>query len=124
MPERLPKPLLELADHGRVRVMRIRPAEVYQSDLIERLGRELRGAVEAAGAGASFVLDLSCVTFLTSAAIGLVANIWAHLDARGYPFALAAATGEVSQVIRTVRLGEIMPVFTSVEEALSALRCR
>jgi anti-anti-sigma factor len=124
MGERAAKGLLDLADHGHVRVMRVRAPEVYRADIIERLGQEVRRAIEAAGAEGSFVLDLSDVLFLTSAAVGLVTNIRAHLEARGYPFAVAGARGEVARVIETIRLAEIMPVFPTVEETLQAFRCK
>ena len=124
MPPHPAKPMLDVADHGHIRVMRIREAEVYRSDTIEHLGREIRRAIEDAGPEASFILDLSAVAFLTSAAVGLVTNIRAHLEARGYPFAVAGARGDVAGVIDTVRLGEILPVFPTVEEALAAFRCR
>jgi anti-anti-sigma factor len=123
MPEPLLKPLLECRDDGRIRVISIQLPEVYRADTLEPLGRQIRQAIEAAGAGASFVLDLSRVKFLTSAAVGLVTNIWSHLAPRGYPFAVAGLGGEVARVIETVRLREVMPVFPTVEEALAALRC-
>jgi len=124
MPERIAKPLLECRDDGRIRIMSIRLPEVYRADSLEQLGHQMRQAIEAAGAGAAFVLDLSQVNFLTSAAVGLVTNIWSHLAPRGYPFAVAGLAGEVARVIATVRLSEVMPVFATVEEALAALRCK
>ncbi|MCX5683679.1 MAG: STAS domain-containing protein [Planctomycetota bacterium] len=123
MAERTVKLLLECRDEGRIRVISIRLPEVYRAETLEQLGRQIRQSIEAAGAGGSFVLDLSQVKFLTSAAVGLVTNIWAHLNPRGYPFAVAGLAGEVARVIDTVRLSEVMPVFATVEEALAALRC-
>ena len=124
MSERTVKPLLECRDDGRIRVISIRLPEVYRAETLEQLGHHIRQAIEAAGAGASFVLDLSDVRFLTSAAVGLVTNIWAHLEPRGYPFAVAGLEGDVARVIETVRLSDVMPVFPTVEEALAALRCQ
>jgi anti-anti-sigma factor len=124
MPEPAAKPLLECRDDGRIRIMSIRLPEVYRADTLEQLGHQIRKSIEAAGAGGSFVLDLSHVKFLTSAAIGLVTNIWSHLAPRGYPFAVAGLGGEVARVIETVRLREVMPIFPTVEEALAALRCK
>jgi len=124
MAEDAAQKLLETRAHGRTHVLRIRDAEIYRADTIAQLGHEVRQAIEAAGAGASFVLDLSHVQFLTSAAVGLITNIHAHLKARDYPFALAGAQGEVAEVIETTRLGKVMPVFATVEEALDEFRCR
>jgi len=123
MSERTVKPLLECRDDGRIRIISIRLPEVYRAETLEQLGHQIRRAIEGAGAGASFVLNLSQVTFLTSAALGLVTNLWSQLRPRGYPFAVAGIAGEVARVVETVRLADVMPVYTTVEEALAALRC-
>jgi anti-sigma B factor antagonist len=124
MAEDAAQKLIETRAHGRTHVLRIRDAEIYRADTIAQLGHEVRQAIEAAGAEASFVLDLSHVQFLTSAAVGLITNIHSHLKARNYPFALAGAQGEVAEVIETTRLGKVMPVFATVEQALDGLRCQ
>ena len=124
MAEDAAQKLLETRAHGRTQVLTIRDAEIYRAERLAQLGHEVRQAIEAAGADASFVLDLSHVQVLTSAAVGLITNIHSHLKARNYPFALAGAQGEVSEVIQATRLGKVMPVFATVEEALDEFRCR
>lgn len=106
--------------HGRTEVLTVHPAELYQAQTIEALARDLRRAVEAAGAS-QFVLDLSAVRFMTSAAVGLLINMRAHLADRGYVFALAGATGEVAHVLECTRLASVMPVYPTLDAALEAM---
>jgi anti-anti-sigma factor len=115
--------MLKRRTHGRVEVLSVRAPELYRADAIEQLGHELRRLIETASP-ASFVLDLGAVHFLSSAALGLLLNIRAHLEERKYPFALAAASGEVAEVLRRARLDEVMPVYPTVEEALRRLAKR
>jgi len=106
--------LVERHRLGRVEVLTVRAAEVVDAEAIQRLGREVRQA---------FVLDLSEVRFLTSAALGLIIHLRAQLMEQGRRFALAGADGEVARVLACTRLPEIVPVYPSVEAAAKDLRC-
>jgi len=117
------KTMVERRPHGHVEVLSVRAAELYRADAIEQLGRELRRLIDETSP-AAFVLDLGAVGFLSSAALGLLLNLRAHLEERTYPFALAAASGEVAEVLRRARLDEVMPVYPTVEEALRRLAKR
>jgi len=107
--------------HEGVAVLAVHATEISSAETIERLGRELRHALEAADVSA-FVLDLSDVRFLTSAALGMILNIRAHLADRDCRLALAAASGEVARVLACARLAEVMPVCQTVPEAVAAVR--
>ena len=107
--------------HEGVAVLAVHASEISQAETIERLGRDLRRALEEAEASA-FVLDLSEVRFLTSAALGLILNVRAHLADRERRLALAAARGEVARVLARARLAEILPVCPTVQEAVAAMR--
>jgi len=89
--------------------------------VIEALGRQLRRAIETSR-GTRFVLDLSAVEFLTSAALGLVINIQAHLSGLGHGFGIGGVSGEVASVFEHTRLRDVMPVYPTVEEAVKALK--
>jgi len=117
------KPLVVRQAYGNTQVLSIRVSEVWRADTIDALGHAIRREIEASGAGGRFVLDLSEVTFLTSAALGLLMNLHAHLSKRGYPFVLAGAQGEVARVFEHVRLGEVLPLYPTVEDAVRNLRC-
>jgi len=51
---------------------------------------------------AGLVVDLSGVTYLPSAAVGVLARASQDLDAAGVPLELAAAAGSVAQRVLTV----------------------
>ncbi len=107
--------------HKGVAVLAVHAAEISSAETIERLGHELRQALEVADVSA-FVLDLSGVNFLTSAALGMILNIRAHLADRDCRLALAAASGEVARVLACARLAEVLPVCPTVQEAVEAVR--
>ena len=110
-------------ERGAVEVLTVHADDVTEADLIGRLGVDLRRAIEAGAADAdAFVLDLSAVRFLTSAALGMLINIHAHLADRGCRLALAGAAGNVARVLKHARLEELLPVCPTVGEAIDILR--
>ena len=112
-------------ERGAVEVLTVHADDVSEADLIGRLGVDLRRAIEAGAADANanaFVLDLSGVRFLTSAALGMLINIHAHLADRGCRLALAGAAGNVARVLKHARLEELLPVCPTVGEAVAAMR--
>jgi anti-anti-sigma factor len=116
------KKLVDARMHDQTLVLSVRAAEVYQAEMIEQLGHDLRRAIEDAHDASRFVLDLSGVQFLTSGALGLVINLHSHLKGRGYPFAVAGATGEVAGVFERSHLATIMPLAATVADALKELQ--
>ena len=108
-------------ERGAVEVLTVHADDVSEADLIGHLGVDLRRAIEAGDADA-FVLDLSEVRFLTSAALGMLINIHAHLADRGCRLALAGATGNVARVFKQARLEELLPVCPTVPDAVAAVR--
>jgi len=108
-------------ERGAVEVLTVHADDVTEADLIGRLGVDLRRAIDVGGADA-FVLDLSDVRFLTSAALGMLINIHAHLADRGCRLALAGAAGNVARVLKQARLEELLPVCPTVGEAVDILK--
>jgi anti-anti-sigma factor len=123
MPDANGKPLLETRTEGPVAVLAVATDSIADADTMQRLGHDLRQAILSAGASA-YVLDLSAVRFLTSGALGLIINIHAHLKAAGDAFALAGLTGEVADIITTMRLGEVIPIYPLVDGAVENLTKR
>ena len=114
--------LLERRAHGDVDVLEIRVTDLYRADRIEDLGHQIREALSFSEAS-SFILDLSMVRYMTSAALGVLINVRSHLADRGYALALAGATGEVADVLAHARLDQLVTTYPSVEAALKALGC-
>jgi anti-anti-sigma factor len=123
MTEPVARPVLEHYARGGAEVLVVREAELVLAETVERLGAELRLAIDASPA-TRFILDLSAVTYLTSGAIGLLLNVRAHLAQQGMPLALAGATGEVARVLEHARLGDLLPMYPDIEAALKALICQ
>jgi anti-anti-sigma factor len=111
---------VERRQRGQIDVLHVCVAEAWQAETVERLGRDLRAAIEAS-AGAAYVLDLSGVRFMTSAVLSLLINVREHLAGRGYGFAVAGANGDVARMVDHTRLADVMPVYPTAEEAVVAL---
>lgn len=113
---------VERRRQGGIEVLTVRVAEIYQADVIHRIGQAVRQAFSSADASA-FVLDLSDVTFLTSGALGMIIHLRSQLLEQGRDLAIAGAGGEVARVLACTRLAEIMPVYPTVEAAVRELGC-
>jgi anti-anti-sigma factor len=123
MPPSAPKSSVESVRQGRTLVLKILVAEVYQSDTVEQLGRDLRAAVSADPDAIACVVDLSAVRFLSSAALGLLLNLNAQLGSHGMKFALAGAAGEVAEVLKRSRLEKAIAMYATVADAVASIPC-
>jgi anti-anti-sigma factor len=68
-------------------------------------------------AAEKLVLDMSAVTFLDSAGVGALVQIFVHRRAKSQKFALAALTPQGNAVMRVSGLVKLLPTFPTVEEA-------
>lgn len=66
------------------------------------------------------VMDMSGVSFLDSAGVGALVQIFVHRRNQGQKFSLAALTPQGMAVMQVAGLMKLMPVFPSVEEAQQA----
>lgn len=66
---------------------------------------------------ASLVLDMSGVSFLDSAGVGALVQLFVHRRNQSQKFALAALTPQGTAVMQVAGLMKLMPVFSSVAEA-------
>jgi len=67
------------------------------------------------------VVDLSRVTFMSSAGIGVLMGVRRVLADAGGALALACPHGEVSQVLSITGVGEVIPVAATVPDAVALL---
>ena len=69
---------------------------------------------------ASLVLDMSGVSFLDSAGVGALVQLFVHRRNQGQTCALAALTPQGIAVMQVAGLMKLMPVFGTVAQAQSA----
>ncbi len=69
---------------------------------------------------AHLILDLGGVSFLDSAGVGALVQLFVHRRNHGQTFALTGLTTQSSAVIQVAGLNRLLPIHASVEEALAA----
>jgi anti-sigma B factor antagonist len=65
------------------------------------------------------ILDLGGVSFLDSAGVGALVQLFVHRRAKGQAFALAGLTKQSSAVMQVAGLTKLLPIHASVEDALA-----
>jgi anti-anti-sigma factor len=63
------------------------------------------------------VLDMGGVSFLDSAGVGALVQLFVHRKALGQKFALASLTQQGTAVMEVAGLLKLLPIFASVDEA-------
>lgn len=66
------------------------------------------------------IVDLSGVSFLDSAGVGALVQIFVHRRSAGQKFALSGLTKQSNAVIQVAGLTKLLPIHGTVEEALAA----
>jgi len=69
---------------------------------------------------AVLVLDMSGVTFLDSAGVGALVQLFVHRKSAGQKFALAGLTPQGVAVMQVSGLVKLLPIYPSAAEALAA----
>ena len=68
---------------------------------------------------AHLILDMSGVSFLDSAGVGALVQLFVHRRSAGKSFALAGLTQQGSAVIQVAGLTKLLPIHPSVDQALA-----
>src|SRR5260370_13094358 len=68
---------------------------------------------------AHLILDLGGVSFLDSAGVGALVQLFVHRRNHGQIFALTGLSKQSSAVIQVAGLNKLLPIHASVEEALA-----
>jgi anti-sigma B factor antagonist len=71
---------------------------------------------------AHLILDLGGVSFLDSAGVGALVQLFVHRRNQGKTFALTGLTTQSGAVIQVAGLTKLLPIHSSVEEALASRR--
>ncbi len=69
--------------------------------------------------GKNIIFDFSQVTFMDSSGIGMLIGRYKQLQALNGRIAIACANEKIGEIIRLAGLKDILPVFSTTEEALS-----
>jgi anti-anti-sigma factor len=115
------EPLFRFEQRGLVGVAHVTVSEVVHPDELDRLRREFREYVASTGLRA-YVLDLTALQLLTSAALGLLLNLHAQLKAEGRRFAVVARNEMVVETLEHTHLEKVFLIATSMDQAVEALR--
>jgi anti-anti-sigma factor len=68
---------------------------------------------------AHMILDMSGVSFLDSAGVGALVQLFVHRRNKGQTFALSGLTKQGNAVMQVAGLAKLLPIHASVEEALA-----
>ena len=68
---------------------------------------------------AHLILDLSGVTFLDSAGVGALVQLFVHRRSNGKTFALTGLTTQSNAVMQVAGLTKLLPIHATLEEALA-----
>jgi anti-anti-sigma factor len=107
-------------DRGRVCVALVMIPEILHPEELDLVRQQLRSHIRTTEYR-GYVLDLSGISYLTSAALGMLINTHAHLAAEGRRFAIVARAEMVLETLRHTHLEKIFPVATRVDDAVAAI---
>jgi anti-sigma B factor antagonist len=65
----------------------------------------------------NLILDMSSVSFLDSAGVGALVQLFVHRRNQGQKFALAALSGQAIAIMQVSGLVKLLPIYASVAEA-------
>jgi anti-sigma B factor antagonist len=83
------------------------------------LADEYTQAIDTATAPAPVVVDLTAVTFLSSAGLAVLLDARARCVAAGVPLLVVATGRPVLRSLEVAGLTELLPVYATVEEAVT-----
>ncbi len=81
--------------------------------------KEFSAAIETVQTGAHVILNFNGVTFVDSAAIGLLALAAQQFKSSNRTLSLVGAQGTVKQVLNLTHIEQMIPTFASEDAALS-----
>jgi len=102
-----------------VHVIELSRSDVLDTSYINRVQQELV-AYAAEKHGASMVVDLSSVQFLSSTALGLLLALHQAVSKAGGTLGVAGAETEVHKAFKLVKLHKVVGIHDTVREAVDA----
>lgn len=115
------QPVVTFDRRSAVGIVRLSCGELVHPGDLASVSHQFRQYVAEHADLPGFVLDLAALDYMTSAAIGMVVNMHAHLQAEGKQFAVVVSGGVVGELFQHTHLAEIFPVCRSIDEAIAAV---
>jgi len=112
--------LLILESRGQIGIAQVAIPEILHPEELDRVSRQFKQYV-ASTDFRGYVLDLSGLSYFTSAAIGMLMNVHAHLAAEGRRFAMVARADMVIETLQHTHLEKVFPIRTDIEAAVAAI---
>jgi anti-anti-sigma factor len=116
--------LLKVTTHGPVHVVELFLPGDLDSTEFDRLNDGLVDLFSdpVGGQGGRWVIDLTHVSYLGSAGLGLLVNIRQRVKAMGGQLALCQMTPRLHQIFKACSLERLFTITRTREDALKALR--
>ena len=110
---------LDVNDVGDVSVVRFRDKTIMEDPGIQEIGRELYGLVERDNRK-KVLLDLSGVSFMSSAALGKLVTLYKKSHSNGSDLKLCGIGPEIIDVFAVTRLDRLFDIRTNESDGLVA----
>ena len=68
------------------------------------------------------ILNLSGITFIDSAGLGVLVSMWTSSKSVGRALKLASVQGKVKQVLEVTRLNSIFEIYENTDEAIKGVQ--
>jgi anti-sigma B factor antagonist len=113
------QPLVEHRRDGSVEVLIVHSVEVFKTDVVDEIGRELKHLVETSDA-TQFVLDLESIKFLSSTALGIFISLQRRVVQKKAELKLAGVREGIRELFALTRLDTVFPIYRDVASAIEA----
>jgi len=104
-----------------VRIQTFRQSQILDAVTIERMTAALKELIEQATEG-RFIFDFERVTYLSSAALGMLISLQRRVATRKAQLKLAGITEEIMEVFRITKLDTVFDIYKDVASAAEAFR--
>jgi anti-sigma B factor antagonist len=104
---------------GDVAVIKFTKQEILTASAVSTISQGLKSIVDSEPHD-RFVFDFSSVTFLTSAALGMLISLQKHIASKSGQLKLVGLAEELREIFRITRLDQVFDIYRDAEAALNA----
>jgi len=106
-------------DVGDVAIVTFLKQEILTEAAVADVSKYLKGIVNSESR-VKFIIDFTTVTYLTSAALGVLIGVQKRIAAKRGQLKLVGLAGDVREVFRITRLDQVFDIYRGCEAALDA----